>query len=121
MPDIRTLGAWIAQAARLMIGIPDYETETNEHTGDQPKWDSDKAAVEQLTVHTIGGVVQPAQSLMVIVPDDSRLEVEAMLPNRDAGFVHAGQSAELKVVHLINEHRHYRAPIQEYNLQGSAA
>ena len=26
MLDIRTLGAWIAQAARLMIGIPDYET-----------------------------------------------------------------------------------------------
>jgi uncharacterized short protein YbdD (DUF466 family) len=26
MPDIRTLGAWMAQTARLMIGIPDYET-----------------------------------------------------------------------------------------------
>jgi hemolysin D len=31
------------------------------------------------------------------VPDQSKLEVEAMLPNRDAGFVHAGQTAELKV------------------------
>jgi membrane fusion protein, hemolysin D len=53
--------------------------------------------VEQLAVHTIGGVVRPAQSLMVVVPDDSKLELEAMLPNRDAGFVHAGQPAELKV------------------------
>ena len=53
--------------------------------------------VEQLSVHTIGGVVQPAQPLMVVVPDDSKLEVEAMLPNRDAGFVHAGEVAELKV------------------------
>lgn len=53
--------------------------------------------VEQLAIHTIGGVVQPAQTLMVIVPDQSKLEVEAMLPNRDAGFVHAGQTAELKV------------------------
>ena len=53
--------------------------------------------VEQLSVHTIGGVVQPAQPLMVVVPDDSKLEVEAMLPNRDAGFVHAGEPAELKV------------------------
>jgi len=34
---------------------------------------------------------------MVVVPDDSKLEVEAMLPNRDAGFVHAGQPAELKI------------------------
>jgi hemolysin D len=53
--------------------------------------------VEQLSVHTIGGVVKPAQTLMVVVPDNSKLEVEAMLPNRDAGFVHAGQPAELKV------------------------
>jgi hemolysin D len=53
--------------------------------------------VEQLSIHTIGGVVTPAQTLMVIVPDGSKLEVEAMLPNRDAGFVHAGQPAELKV------------------------
>jgi hemolysin D len=53
--------------------------------------------VEQLSVHTIGGVVTPAQTLMVIVPDGSKLEAEAMLPNRDAGFVQAGQLAELKV------------------------
>lgn len=53
--------------------------------------------IEQLAVHTIGGVVQPAQTLMVVVPDQSKLEVEAILPNRDAGFVHAGQVAELKV------------------------
>jgi uncharacterized short protein YbdD (DUF466 family) len=26
MPDIRALGAWMAQTARLMIGIPDYQT-----------------------------------------------------------------------------------------------
>ena len=53
--------------------------------------------VEQLAVHTVGGVVQPAQTLMVVVPDNSKLEVEAMLPNRDAGFVRTGQQAELKV------------------------
>jgi hemolysin D len=53
--------------------------------------------VEQLSVHTIGGVVTPAQALMVIIPDGSELEVEAMLPNRDVGFVHAGQPAEVKV------------------------
>jgi hemolysin D len=53
--------------------------------------------VEQLSIHTIGGVVTPAQSLMVVIPDGTQLEVEAMLPNRDAGFVHAGQPAELKI------------------------
>jgi len=53
--------------------------------------------IEQLAIHTIGGVVTPAQTLMVIVPDGSELEVEAMLPNRDIGFVQAGQPAEVKI------------------------
>ena len=48
--------------------------------------------VEQLSVHTIGGVVTPAQSLMIVVPNNAGLEVD-----REAGFVHAGQPAELKV------------------------
>jgi hemolysin D len=53
--------------------------------------------VQQLAVHTIGGVVTPAQSLLVVVPLDSHLEIEAMLLNRDIGFIHAGQTAEIKV------------------------
>lgn len=53
--------------------------------------------VQQLAVHTVGGVVTPAQQLMMIVPTGSRLEVEAMISNRDIGFVSAGQDAEIKV------------------------
>jgi hemolysin D len=53
--------------------------------------------VQQLVLYTVGGVVTPAQQLMVIVPIDSRLEVEAMVSNRDIGFVSLGQQAEVKV------------------------
>ena len=53
--------------------------------------------VQQLAVSTVGGVVTPAQPLMVIVPKDNVLEVEAMLPNKDIGFVNPGQDAEVKV------------------------
>lgn len=53
--------------------------------------------VQQLAVHTVGGVVTPAQSLLVIVPSDTRLEVEAMISNRDIGFVEAGQGAAIKI------------------------
>jgi hemolysin D len=53
--------------------------------------------VQQLAVHTIGGVVTPAQNLLVVVPSDSHLEIEAMVLNRDVGFVQAGQTAEIKV------------------------
>ena len=53
--------------------------------------------VQQLAVHTVGGVVTPAQALAVVVPSESQLEIEAMLSNRDIGFVHPGQAAEIKV------------------------
>lgn len=54
-------------------------------------------AVQQLDVHTIGGVVTPAQPLMMIVPQGESFEVEAFLENKDVGFVRAGQTAEVKV------------------------
>jgi len=53
--------------------------------------------VQQLAVHTVGGVVTPAQPLLVVVPSDSRLEIEAMVSNNDIGFVHAGQEAQIKI------------------------
>ena len=53
--------------------------------------------VQQLAIHTVGGVVTPAQALMVIVPNDSRLEIEAMVSNRDIGFIHTGQEAQIKI------------------------
>ena len=34
---------------------------------------------------------------MVVVPADSRLEIEAMVSNRDIGFIGAGQLAEIKI------------------------
>ncbi len=53
--------------------------------------------VHQLVIHTIGGVVTPAQQLMRIVPEEDAIEIEAWLPNKDIGFVHEGQQAEIKV------------------------
>lgn len=53
--------------------------------------------VQQLAVHTLGGVVQPAQQLMVVVPENTPLEAEVMLLNKDVGFVHEGQAVEIKV------------------------
>jgi len=53
--------------------------------------------VQQLAVHTEGGVVTPAQILMSIVPADSKLEIEAMVSNKDIGFVHAGEDAAIKI------------------------
>ncbi len=52
--------------------------------------------VQQLSVHTLGGVVTVAQSIMEVVPDDS-LEVEANLENKDVGFVKIGQDVVIKI------------------------
>ena len=53
--------------------------------------------VQQMQVHTIGGVVEEAAPLMVIVPDEADLEMEVWVDNQDIGFVHQGQTAEIKV------------------------
>jgi len=53
--------------------------------------------VAHLSIHTVGGVVTPAQALMEVVPEQARLEVEAWVQNRDIGFVQEGQDAEVKI------------------------
>jgi hemolysin D len=53
--------------------------------------------VQQLAVFTIGGVVQPAQPIMVIVPDESAVAVEALVLNKDIGFIHVGQPVRVKI------------------------
>ncbi|MDH5669348.1 MAG: HlyD family type I secretion periplasmic adaptor subunit [Nitrospira sp.] len=53
--------------------------------------------VQQLAVHTVGGVVTPAQPLLVLVPQEHSVEVEAQVENKDVGFVRDGQSVEVKV------------------------
>ncbi|MDQ0329504.1 hemolysin D [Mesorhizobium sp. YL-MeA3-2017] len=53
--------------------------------------------VQQVEITTFGEVVQTGQRLMVVVPDGTALEVEAMLLNKDKGFVREGQSARIKL------------------------
>jgi len=53
--------------------------------------------VNQLAASTIGGVVSTADVVMTIVPDDTVLEIEAKLLNKDVGFVAVGQPVEIKL------------------------
>ncbi|PAK91287.1 hemolysin secretion protein D [Stenotrophomonas rhizophila] len=52
--------------------------------------------VQQLAVHTVGGVVTPAQQLLAVVPQEA-LEVEASVLNKDIGFVRPGQPVTVKI------------------------
>ena len=53
--------------------------------------------VYNLAIHTVGGIVTDAQSLMQIVPEDASLEFEVYADNKDIGFIKDGQTAEVKV------------------------
>lgn len=53
--------------------------------------------VQQLAVHTEGGVVTPAQTLLVIVPHGAPLTAEVLVQNKDVGDLRLGQDVEVKV------------------------
>ena len=53
--------------------------------------------VQQLAVTTLGQVVTTGQPLLVIVPNDLPVEVEALIQSSDIGFVSVGQEATVKV------------------------
>ncbi len=53
--------------------------------------------VQQLAIHSIGGVVTEAQPLLAIVPDNEEVEAEVMISNIDIGFIKEGQVAAIKI------------------------
>jgi len=53
--------------------------------------------ISQVSLHSMGAVVGAGQQLMTVVPADRPLEIEAVLANREAGFVKIGQSVEIKI------------------------
>ena len=93
----RTLFGELAETERKAAGFAADLSKAEQRTKLQQLTAPVSGIVQQLSVHTVGGVVTPAQSLAVIVPSDSLLEVEAMVSNRDVGFVHAGDDVEVKV------------------------
>jgi HlyD family secretion protein len=52
--------------------------------------------VHQLAVHTVGGVVSPADPVMLIVPESDLLSVEAKISPQDIDQLHIGQAASLR-------------------------
>jgi hemolysin D len=93
----RELFAQLVEAERKVSGFAEDLVKARRRAQLQRLTAPVDGTVQQLAVHTIGGVVTPAQTLLVVVPLDSQLEIEAMVQNRDIGFVHAGQDAEIKV------------------------
>lgn len=53
--------------------------------------------IQQVAVHTSGGVVTEAQVLMIVVPEGAQITAEVTLENKDIGFVASGQAAAIKL------------------------
>lgn len=53
--------------------------------------------VNEVFVHTIGGVVTPAEKIMSIVPKDAGFQIKAKVLNQDAGFVQKDMHVSIKV------------------------
>ena len=53
--------------------------------------------IHQLVVHTVGGVVSPGEVLMLIVPSNDSLEVEAMVSPADVDQLRVGSDAMLRM------------------------
>ena len=87
----------LAKAEQKAAGLAQDVIKAQQRTNYQALTAPVDGTVQQLAVHTIGGVVTPAQSLAVVVPFDTRLEIEANIFNRDIGFVAEGQQAQIKV------------------------
>lgn len=53
--------------------------------------------VKKLHYVTIGGVIQPGETIVDIVPSSDKLVIEAHLPISDIGYVQVGQAAVVKL------------------------
>jgi hemolysin D len=93
----RTLFGELVEAQRKVAGLREELIKAAQKTQLQALTTPVDGVVQQLAVHTVGGVVTPAQALLAVAPSDSHIEIEAMVSNRDIGFIHPGQDAEIKI------------------------
>jgi hemolysin D len=93
----RTVADDLAKAEQKANGLAQDLIKAEQKTRQQQLTAPVDGVVQQLAIHTVGGVVTPAQTLLIVVPTDSRLEIEAIVSNRDIGFVRQGQEAEIKI------------------------
>jgi hemolysin D len=93
----RTLFGQLAEAERKSDGLSYDVAKAQQKINAQYLKAPIEGTVQQLAIHTVGGVVTPAQVLLAVVPLDRHLEIEAMVLNRDVGFVHPKQQAEIKI------------------------
>jgi len=91
------VGAELVEATRKRDAAKQEFVKANQRLNMQSLRAPIDGVVQQLAVTTVGGVVTAAQPLLTVVPENTPLEVEAQILNRDIGHLHVGQSVINKV------------------------
>ena len=97
---MRTLNDRYAQAATQVSQLSANQSKATQRERQTQLTAPVAGTVQQLAIHSVGGVVTSAQPLMVIVPDagqEDTVTAEVSIANQDIGFVNAGQAAEVKL------------------------
>lgn len=98
--DAGRRAAWLEELIATRTRIASYDEEITKARQRQEQRTLTapvSGTVQQLAVHTVGGVVTPAQPLLLLVPEQDALQVEAWIPNKDIGFVHPEQKVVVKI------------------------
>ncbi|MGM3276028.1 HlyD family type I secretion periplasmic adaptor subunit [Ralstonia sp. 24A2] len=88
--ELTKLELELAQTSETVVGRADVLQRT---TVVAPVY----GTVKNIRVNTIGGVIQPGEHIMEIVPLEDQLLVEARIKPSDVAFLHPGQPAMVKV------------------------
>ncbi len=88
--DLTKVESELAQASESLIARADTFARTEIRS---PM----KGTIKSIKVNTIGGVVQAGQDIMLIVPTEDTLIIEAYVRPADVAFLHPGQKAIVKV------------------------
>ena len=87
--DIATVHQTIAELVQDQIATRDILARSVLHS-------PQSGIVHDLALHTLGGVVQPAEVLMLIVPENDRLVGEARIRPNDIDQIYPGQEVTLQ-------------------------
>ena len=93
----RQMLAELAEAERKAAGLEQDLAKATQRAKLQKLTAPVAGTIQQLAVHTVGGVVSAAQPILAIAPTGTKIEIDALISNRDIGFVHPGQKAQIKI------------------------
>jgi hemolysin D len=87
----------LADKEKQLIGLTSKSQEFEFRRKKQSLLSPVDGYIDEIFIHTQGGIITPAQRVLSIVPVSTPLIVEASVLNKDIGYVRSGMPAALKV------------------------